>query len=109
LQERGSQKQNSAGIASKCAVLPVENERILQEEIMNSNCFGDIEAICEPRARKKTWNKAIVVGREEGTKNTLLETAQLILPPEIVAHLMSITDTQEMKTAIVSAFKGNAL
>jgi len=30
LQERGSQKQRSAGIASKCAVLPVGNERILQ-------------------------------------------------------------------------------
>jgi len=82
---------------------------VFREEIMNSNCFEDIEAICERRARKKTWNKAVVVGREEGTKNTLLETAQLMLTPEIVAHLMSITDTQEMKTAIVSAYKGNAL
>ena len=30
LQERGSQMQKCAGIASKCAVFPVENERILQ-------------------------------------------------------------------------------
>ena len=97
---------------------------IFREEIMSSDWIAETIAICE----RRTWEKAIEVGRQEGrqegreqglqegrqegcqegAKNALLETAQWILPPEIVASLLSITDATELKTAIYAAYKGNA-
>ena len=76
---------------------------IFREEIMTCEWYQNALSLGEQRGIDKGIEKGIEKGRQ-----ALLNTARLILPPEVVAALAFIADIEALEAAIAAAHKAHA-